>query len=329
MELLIIAGVDISHTRLIDLSLLADKAKPFYDWIEAQFRLQTHRLETLDTLLQQLPVEMLEQCIYSCYNPPSAISAPKLFDGIGRLYPHTKACFYFFAWLIRDAPQQRLTPLIQQIARNRHTSRREVEIEVLAALIGHYRSLVKTFQWEAVREVLIDRLEGSRRSIRGREKEIVVRTAFAIAFQDYFEINRSYGIYADVEISESQVTLDQETYDVCIKLLDDTGESRRRILVPIKTRETEGGGHAHLFTRDMRAAINTARLKAPQDYIFVIIVASNWSEREAAGLSEQTDHLVHLKVSPNTLLRFDEPIQQTLNDVVKQILDGQLLPKVR
>jgi hypothetical protein len=34
VELLVIAGVDISHIRLVDLAGLADRAKPFYDWIE-------------------------------------------------------------------------------------------------------------------------------------------------------------------------------------------------------------------------------------------------------------------------------------------------------
>lgn len=97
--------------------------------------------------------------------------------------------------------------------------------------------------------------------------------------------------------------------------------------MPIKTRETEGGGHAHLFTRDVRTAVDVARREAVQDYIFVVIIASNWSERETVGLVEIVDHLVHLKTSPNTLLRFDEPTQQQLNAVIERILDGQVLPK--
>ncbi|MCS6871949.1 MAG: hypothetical protein RML95_01995 [Anaerolineae bacterium] len=327
MELLVIADVDISHIRLIDLTQLADRAKPFYDWIEGQFRLQANSSETLDELLMRLPRHTIEQCIAACYYPDPTQSVPKLFDGIGRLYAHPKACFYFFAWLIRDAPQQRLSPLVQQIAKRTQKARRQVEIEVLAALIVHYRSFARTFQWSAIREVIMDRLEGSRRSIRGREKEIVVRGALAAAFQEYFEKRRSYGIYTDIEVLENQVTIGHETYDVCIQLLDEKNTPVRRILVPIKTRETEGGGHAHLFTRDVRTAVDVARREAVQDYIFVVIIASNWSERETVGLVEIVDHLVHLKTSPNTLLRFDEPTQQQLNAVIERILDGQVLPK--
>jgi hypothetical protein len=329
MELLIIADVDISHIRLVDLAQLADRAKPFYDWIEAQFRLRTGSAETLDALLSRLPLSAIQECIDACYHPATALHLPKLFDGVGRLYPHAKACFYFFAWLVRDAPQQRLAPLIQQIVRKTQKSRRQVEIEVLAALIARYRDIVGTFQWLAIREVILDRLEGSRRSIRGREKESIVRMALAVAFQEYFRQKRSYGIYADIEISENEVTLEQETYDVCVQLLGDAGECLRRILVPIKTRETEGGGHAHLFTRDVRAALETARREAPQDYVFIVIVAHSWSEREASGLLERADYMAHLKTSPNALLRFDEPTQQQLNSVIARILDGQLLPKMR
>lgn len=329
MELLIIADVDISHLRLIDLTQLADHAKPFYDWIEGQFRLQTGSSETLDELLMRLPRDALEQCIAACYSPLSTQSVPKLFDGIGRLYTHTKACFYFFAWLIRDAPQQRLSPLVQQIAKRTQKARQQVEIEVLAALIVHYRGLVRTFQWAAIREVIIDRLEGSRRSIRGREKESVVRKALAAAFQEYFDKRHSYGAYADIEILENQVTIERETYDICVQLLDEKSVPVRKILIPIKTRETEGGGHAHLFTRDVRAAIDVARREAPQDYIFVVIVANNWSEREAAELLEVVDYLVHLKTSPNAFLYFDPATQKQLTGVIERILDGQMLPKAR
>jgi hypothetical protein len=56
----------------------------------------------------------INQIIVACYSN-EAEEKPLLFDGVGRVYEHTKACFYFFAWLIRDAPQQRLSPLVSRM----------------------------------------------------------------------------------------------------------------------------------------------------------------------------------------------------------------------
>lgn len=119
-----------------------------------------------------------------------------------------------------------------------------MEAEALAALIYKYRGNVKTFAWQAIREVIIDRLEGSRRSIKGHEKETVVRTALLIAIQTFFEKRGNYGMYAGVELADKEIMFGNETFDVSVNLIDAQGNSARRILVPIKTRETEGGGHA-------------------------------------------------------------------------------------
>jgi len=93
-----------------------------------------------------------------------------------------------FSWLIRDAPQQRLSQLIQRITKISRKSKSDAEIEALAELLFKYRINVKTFEWKAVREVLIDRLEGSRRSIKRHEKEAIVRTAVLVSIQTLFSL---------------------------------------------------------------------------------------------------------------------------------------------
>ena len=65
------------------------------------------------------------------------------------------------------------SPIISNSRRNSI----EVETDVLSALIIKYRKNVKTFAWQAIREIIIDRLEGSRRSIKGHEKESIVPTS--------------------------------------------------------------------------------------------------------------------------------------------------------
>ncbi|MBC8098219.1 MAG: hypothetical protein H7Y11_02140 [Armatimonadetes bacterium] len=325
MELLIIAGIDISHLRLVDLTRLADQAKPFYDWVTIRFQTALLSNASLEQLLLKATSLELKLAIAACYQVTLPLDLPFLFDGVGRTYPHTKACYYFFSWLIRDAPQQRLAPLIQRIMRASAKSRTEVEIEVLTALIIEYRDHVQTFSWEAVREVIIDRLEGSRRSIKGHEKEAIVRTALLVAIQAYYDTHKGYGVFSGIEIPANQVMIGNESYDVSVNLLDSVGEIIGRILMPIKTRETEGGGHAHLFTRDILSAINAAKITKKntiRDYIAVIIVAKNWSQREAATLRVLVDHLALFDLAPSEFSIFDDAAQLSLNHFVATVFDG-------
>ncbi|MCC6187712.1 MAG: hypothetical protein IT318_01660, partial [Anaerolineales bacterium] len=270
MKRLIVSGVDITHARLAELSKLADQARPFYDWLEARFQKRLNSRLTLDEILLTASKSEIRAAILDCYAAEAEPNLPLLLDGVGRNYPHLKACYYMFSWLIRDAPQQRLGPLVQRVVRHSVRQRIEAEAEVLAALIHKYRGNVKTFAWQAVREVILDRLEGSRRSIRGHEKEVIVRTAISAAIQSYFDAHGNYGMYAGVEVAERGVLVGKETFDVSANLLDNEGRRVRRILVPIKTRETEGGGHAHLFTRDIKSAMNAAKYDNPDDILIAV-----------------------------------------------------------
>jgi hypothetical protein len=314
-----IDGVDFSHWRLIDLAQLADQAKPFYNWVENQMRLVFDSSLSLDDFLRTAQQSEIEQLIRVCYLPNDHSSLPLLFDGIGRSYPHPKACYYFFAWLIRDAPQQRLSPLIGRLIKTGRYRRVAAEIHALATLIVSYRGIVNTFAWQAVREVIIDRLEGSRRSIKGHEKEAVVRLALLTAIQDFYQRHGGYGNYAQVHLSETQVTIGRESYDVIVNLLNADGHPVRKILVPIKTRETEGGGHAHLFSRDIWVGLETAR-RDPQYILIVVIIAQNWSPRETENLNTIVNHLIVFPTSPSLFTVFTEQEQLRLNQFIAHIL---------
>lgn len=324
---LIISGVDITHSRLVELTKLADQAKPFYDWIEARFQKILSRKTSLDEILRTASKDEIHKVIVACYSSTDEKNVPFLFDGVGRSYPHTKACYYMFSWLIRDAPQQRLSPLIQRITKATKKSKIEAETEALAELFFKYRMNVKTFEWKAIREVLIDRLEGSRRSIKGHEKEAIVRTAVLVSIQTFFERNGNYGIYSRVELIDKQVMIGNETYDVSVNLFDGHGQPTQRILIPIKTRETEGGGHAHLFTRDIKSAMNTAKFDNADDYLIVVIVARNWSEREKENIRKMVDHAVIFDLSPNEFIEFGDDEQERLNVFVESLLNGKATPK--
>jgi hypothetical protein len=327
MELLLMAGVDISHARLLDLLKLVEQAKPFFDWVEKVFQTTLGVSDNMENCILMATFDQLRAVIRYCYDARTHDDVPTLFDGAGRTYSHHKACFYFFSWLIRDAPQQRLSPLIQRIVRLTGDTRINVEIEVLSRLILKYRTEVKTFLWASIREVIIDRLEGSRRSLRGHEREAIVRTALITAFQQYFEAKQSYGVFSGIEIPAQQIIVGKETFDVSVLLNDASGKTLCRLLVPIKTRETEGGGHSHLFSRDITTALRNVRIARPNDYLLPIIVAKNWSLREVESLSKIADYVILVNESPDQFRAFSEEEQVRLNGFIAAILEGMLQPK--
>jgi hypothetical protein len=214
--------------------------------------------------------------INACYTELEG-KRPLLFDGIGRAYPHSKACFYLFTWIIRDAPQQRLTPLIARMRKIENIDRIIAESDTLVELIYEYRIYVKSFSWPTVREVILDSLEGSRRSIKGHSLESSVRTALITAFQTYYSIHSNYGKYKKIDIANKQISIKNHTIDVSADLILKDNAKKETLLMPIKTRETEGGGHSHIFTRDIIAAVRELKEDGNKYHIIAVIIAINWS----------------------------------------------------
>jgi hypothetical protein len=263
----------------------------------------------------------LTAIVNGCYQEVEE-KRPLLFDGIGRVYPHNKACFFFFAWMIRDAPQQRLAPLISRMRQIEKIDKLVAETDTLVELILEYRSYVKSFSWLTVREVIIDRLEGSRRSIKGHHLESNVRTAIITAFQNYFSIYSNYGKYKKIDIAESQIKIGNHTIDVSVKLTPLDNSLPESLLIPIKTRETEGGGHSHIFTRDIIAAVRELKEDESKYYIVAVIVALNWSISELKNINNQIDKVYHFNVNPNKFIGFDDASQIDLNRYIQGILNN-------
>jgi len=317
---LIVHQVNITHYRLVELSQLADQAKPFYDWVERMAKKQTGSHKLLNDILMNSTKNVLSSIILSCYHETYE-KRPLLFDGIGRVYPHAKACFYFFAWIIRDAPQQRLAPLISRMRKLEELEKVIAETDALVELIFEYKTHVKSFDWLIVREVIIDRLEGSRRSIKGHHLEAKVRTAIVTAFQNYFAIYGNYGKYKQIKIADKQIKIGNHTVDISVELVPKNGGLNETLLMPIKTRETEGGGHAHIFTRDIITAIRELKEDANTYHITAVIIAQNWSASELGNIEEKIDLIFHFCMSPNKFHGFDDKTQIHLNKYVEGILN--------
>ncbi|BCA86827.1 hypothetical protein EsVE80_23500 [Enterococcus saigonensis] len=314
--------VDISHVRLVELSKLADQAKPFYDWIERRAKNVMKNSLMLEDNIMVMDKKQLSQLIEDCYfDDPEKV--PLLFDGVGRNYPHNKACFYFFAWIIRDAPQQRLAPLISRMKKqDKDLKKIQAEIDALAALFIEYRQNAKYFKWESIREVVIDRLEGSRRSISGHVLEANIRAALATAFQNFYSINIDYGIYDKVEIKNKQISVGSDTIDVSADLIKD--DKIKNLFIPVKSRETEGGGHSHLFSRDIITAVQNIKSNVPDAHIAVVIVATNWANSEIESILKDIDIVFHFDMNPNELTILDDDSQRQINIYIEKVLKGEI-----
>jgi hypothetical protein len=318
MDDIIVHQVNVTHYRLVELSNLADQAKPFYDWVEKIAKQVTGYNKSLSEILFASKKSQIRKIIYSCYSN-ELDAKPLLFDGVGRVYEHTKACFYFFAWIIRDAPTQRLSPLIARMLKLNEIGKSTAETDTLVELIYQYRNIVKTFDWQAIREIIIDRLEGSRRSISGNKIESSIRTSLVAAIQHYYSIYGDYGKFKNPEVANKQIKIGRHTVDVSAMLTDKESLVKENIFIPVKTRETEGGGHSHLFTRDIISAISDIKDKTQNSHTIMVIIAENWSSEELKTIDKTVEFIFHFNMNPNKFVGFDDEAQQKLNKYIEKL----------
>ena len=184
----------------------------------------------------------------------------KLLDGLGRPYEPSKAKWYFLAWLFRDAPAQRLGPLVKAVAGSSTREKQATLLNEIRRFVAPLFPTEEEWSWPVIREVMLARLEGSRRALRGGLAEEIVRSEFR-------ELIKRYAL--QLTVGNAQVRIEDETYDVQLIVGD------RHLLLPVKTRETMGGGHANLFTRDIFKAISAAHSAGYE--CIPVIIAESWS----------------------------------------------------
>jgi hypothetical protein len=144
---------------------------------------------------------------------------------------------------------------------------------------------------------MLARLEGSRRALKGGVIENLVSSILG----EIFTANNW-----SIKISEKEIRLEDETYDIVL-----TG-SQNQILCPVKTRETMGGGHALLFTRDIHKAITVA---AEAGHTCLPIgIAESWTGDLG---SLPCDHFVFVQHNPNQL----DAIRQELVEQFRSLLE--------
>jgi len=219
-----------------------------------------------------------------------------LYDGIGRPYASDLAKWYFLAWTMRDAPAQRLGPLLRSVEGNSLGERKAKLLNEVRKFVGPLFPEAEKWTWPTISEVMLARLEGSRRALKGNTFENTVRTAIRAVIAKNI---------LDLKVGDSQVRIGDETYDVQI-----IGKTRT-ILVPVKTRETMGGGHANLFTRDIHKAISVAQENGYE--CIPVVIAESW-RGNLDSLS--CKHVIYLPINPNQTDKVAVMLYDAINQIV-------------
>ena len=226
----------------------------------------------------------------------------KLYDGLLRPYSNSRAKWFFMAWLLRDAATQRLQPLLRTVPGNTSVERQSYLLNEIRKFVAPLFPQAESWEWPAISEVMLARLEGSRRALKGTLFEGLVRRNLENLIQAQ---------ELPLHVSEAQVKIDDETYDVRV-----TGTSGT-LLIPVKTRETMGGGHSLLFTRDIYKSIMVA---AEKGYICVpIVIAESWT----GDLDElQSELYLYIQANPNQVVAIEPILAQKLTDELLSLLES-------
>jgi len=223
-------------------------------------------------------------------------SKAKLHDGLGRPYSDTVAKWYFLAWILRDAPAQRLGPLLHSVEGQTLDKKKAALLNQLRKFIGPLFPEAAKWEWPVLSEVMLARLEGSRRALKGTLFESLVRDAL----RNLFAAQR-----VELEVGKKETRINDETYDVQVT------KGSKTVLLPVKTRETMGGGHANLFTRDIYKSISVARDNGYE--CIPIIIAESWGgDLKSLGCT----HYVYIKANPNQTA----DVETALNEALRRLL---------
>ncbi|WP_071190864.1 hypothetical protein [Trichormus sp. NMC-1] len=280
------------NIRLKELVIIANSNKPFFDDF-ISFLNSENYINLYKFVVEQDSAKA--KIVLQKYLERKIPNNVKLYDGIARPYSEDKAKWLILGWIFRDAPEQRLKAFLNMF--------NGTPIQRKSELINQVRQYVSTilskpeqWEWVAIFEVIIDRLEGSRRAIKGNLFEAIVR----INLKQIFKSNN-----LDLSVEETQIKLGDETYDVKVS------GSKGTILIPVKTRETMGGGHAHLFTRDIYKAIEAANNSGFT--CIPVIIAESWT---GDLISLGCENYIYINKNPNLITVVEPLLSQKLQKLL-------------
>lgn len=279
------------NLRLKELVAVVAENKLFFD--EFVTFLQGYGYASVMAFVQEESDEKATTIIRTYLSTPGNA---KLYDGLLRPYHHHKAKWYFLAWLLRDAASQRLQPLLSHVPGDTEVERKTYLLNEVRKFVEPLFPEPENWEWGAISEVMLARLEGSRRALKGTIFEEVVR-------KNLRELIAQHQI--PVSVTNSQITLNDETYDV--QVMGQNGS----LLIPVKTRETMGGGHATLFTRDIYKSILVATQAGFK--CVPVIIAESWSGDLATLQSEM---YLYVQANPNQIREIEPILTQKIQELL-------------
>lgn len=146
----------IDNLRLQELAVIVEKNKPFYDAFLSF--LQSRGYTDVAGFIHDENSEAARSAIESYLAKPSGAT---LYDGLGRPYTNAKAKWYFIAWILRDAPAQRLEPLLRSVDGSSLEEKRVNLINHLREFVGPLFPSAEKWTWPVVSEIMLARLEGT------------------------------------------------------------------------------------------------------------------------------------------------------------------------
>ena len=281
----------VENLRLKELLVVVELNKPFFE--EFVDFINRFGYENIRALIAESDQGQLEKVLNEYF---SADFENSLFDGIGRPYSDAISKWFFITWILRDAATQRLAPIVSKTTGKNITEKR---IRVICKILAFVEPLLpdeERWEWPAIAEIMLQRLEGSRRALKGGLFEVIVRDKLKTLF-------KKHGL--KIKVTDKEVKLNDETYDV--ELIGKT----QKILLPVKTRETMGGGHALLFTRDIHKAIAVADENGFN--CIPVVIAESWG----GNLDDlKCENYIHIQENPNQLDKINPKLDKELKNLV-------------
>lgn len=281
----------IENLRLKELILVVNKNKPFFEEFVEFIKL--HGYEDVLAFVSESEKAKMEVVLNDYFSKDFKSC---LYDGIARPYDQSKSKWFFITWLLRDAPQQRLQPIVSSLQEGSTTQKKIWVINRIMQFVAPLMPEKEQWEWHAIAEVMLQRLEGSRRALKGGLFEAIVRSQLSALFKLH---------NLKISVTNKEVMLNDETYD--IEVVGKHG----KILMPVKTRETMGGGHALLFTRDIHKSISVAHKNGFN--CIPVVIAESWGGN-LKGLS--CENYIYIPVNPNQVDKINPLLEAKLQELV-------------
>src|ERR1035437_4487407 len=143
----------IDNLRLAELVAIVRQNESFFDAF-VQFLVQ-HGYNDIHAFINESDEKKALAVIESYFKHAEKAN---LYDGIGRPYASDLAKWYFLAWTMRDAPAQRLGPLLRNVEGASMSERKPKLVNEVRKFVGPLFPEAEKWPWHTISEGMLQRL---------------------------------------------------------------------------------------------------------------------------------------------------------------------------